>query len=327
MSVLVVGSVAYDTVSTPESIRQDSLGGSATYFSISSSFFTKVSMVAVVGEDFTNEDIQILKSRHIDLTNLEIKQGDTFKWEGIYSTENLNTRSTLDTRLNVFENFSPNLKGSQRRCPYLFLANINPELQINVLSQMESRPKLVALDSMNLWIDSKNELLKDAIANVDVVFMDEGETREFAKENNLVKAAKYIQSLGPKIIVVKRGENGVLLFNNHDTFSAPAFPIDQVVDPTGAGDSFAGGFLGYLASSNDLSNEGFKRAIIVGSVMGSFCVEEFGVERTSGLSSQEIWTRIDSFIKLTQLSPEKELPNWNNLFAGEDIFVPPTNTK
>ena len=228
----------------------------------------------------------------------------------------MNVRDTIDTQLNVLILFNPVVPKKHLSTDFVMLGNVIPSVQLQVLNQFNKKPKLLAMDTMNLWIDTTNNQLKNIIKKVDAIIINENEAKTLSGETNYINAAEKLRNLGARIVLIKRGEYGVSLFGEDFTFSAPAFPIDQVVDPTGAGDSFAGGFLGYLASSNDLSNEGFKRAIIVGSVMGSFCVEEFGVERTSGLSSQEIWTRIDSFIKLTQLSPEKELPNWNNLFAG-----------
>ncbi|MDA0770881.1 MAG: PfkB family carbohydrate kinase [Chloroflexi bacterium] len=306
MSILVVGSVAYDTVNTPSGSRVDSLGGSAMYFSISSSYFTGVSLVAVVGEDFDQKHVQLLESHKVDVSGLERRSGKTFRWSGVYSTEDVNTRSTLDTQLNVFAEFSPKLTAEQRRENYLFLANIDPELQLEVLGQMESRPKLVALDSMNFWIEGKNSELNEIIRNVDVLFMDEGEAREFSGQPNLIKAAKHIMSVGPKTVIIKRGEHGVLLFQGDSIFAAPAFPLESVVDPTGAGDSFAGGFMGYLAATDDLTPNGFRRATVLGSVMGSFCVEDFSADRIGHLSSDVIEARFREFAALSSFNPLAE---------------------
>lgn len=303
MSILVVGSVAYDTVKTPSGSRQDSLGGSAMYFSVSSSYFTAISLVAVVGDDFEESHVRMLEAHKVDVSGLERQSGQTFRWSGVYGTEDVNTRSTLDTQLNVFADFSPKLSETQRRQDYLFLANIDPELQLDVLNQMATRPKLVALDSMNFWIEGKNNALNEIIKNVDVLFMDEGEAREFSGQANLVKAARHIREMGPKIVVVKRGEHGVLLFNGDSVFAAPAFPLETVVDPTGAGDSFAGGFMGYLSATNDLSLDGFRRATVLGSVMGSFCVEDFSADRIGHLNSEDIDTRFRAFADLSNFSP------------------------
>lgn len=313
MSVLVVGSVAYDTVNTPVGNRQDALGGSATYFSIASSYFTSVSVVAVVGEDFLPEHVQLLESHRVDVSGLESRPGKTFRWTGVYGTEDLNTRETLDTQLNVFADFSPNLSEDQRAREYLFLANIDPKLQSDVLGQMNTRPKLVALDTMNFWIDGKNDALVNAISQVDVLFMDEGEARQFSGKANLIMAAKHIQSLGPRTVVIKRGEHGVLLFHDQAIFAAPAFPLENVVDPTGAGDSFAGGFIGYLAASGDLSNHGFRRATVLGSVMGSFAVENFSTDRVASLSHQDIDSRFRAFANLSHfdhLNEDEHLPRY-----------------
>jgi sugar/nucleoside kinase (ribokinase family) len=312
MSVLVVGSVAYDSVNTPVGSRKDALGGSATYFSISCSYFTPVSVVAVIGEDFLPEHVELLKSHKVDVAGLERRQGKTFRWAGVYGTEDVNTRETLDTQLNVFADFSPELNSEQRKHSYLFLANIDPILQSDVLSQMDARPQLVALDTMNFWIEGKTDDLVAAVKSVDVLFMDEGEAREFAGQANLVKAARHITSLGPHTVVIKRGEHGVLLFHGDTVFAAPAFPLENVVDPTGAGDCFAGGFMGYLAATGDLSVDGFRRATILGSVMGSFAVENFSTDRVASLTHSDIENRFRGFADLSRFNPlgnNETLPN------------------
>ena len=260
MSLLVVGSVAYDSVRTPAGSRERALGGSAVYFSIAASRFADVSLVGIVGEDFERAHIETLKSRGVDVSGLERAQGKTFHWAGVYSTEDVNQRETLDTQLNVFEEFNPTLSPEQRESDFVFLANIDPALQLSVLEQMERRPKLVALDSMNFWIDGRREDLDRIVREVDLFFLDEGEARSYAREANIVRAAKRIQGMGPRAVVVKRGEHGVLVFDGDDMFSAPAFPLDSVVDPTGAGDSFAGGFMGLLAATGDTSHSGIRRA-------------------------------------------------------------------
>ena len=246
MTVLVVGSVAYDSVKTPTGSREDSLGGSATYFSIGISRFAPVSLIAVIGEDFQEQHIDLLRSHGVDVGGLLRQKGNTFRWAGEYFSADLNARNTLDTQLNVFADFSPKLNAEQRRSPYLFLANIDPELQLDVLDQMEQRPELVALDSMNFWIDGKRQALNKVVGEADVLFMDEGEARDYAQEGNLVTAARSIMAKGPGAVVVKRGEHGVLVFSGDSIFSAPAFPLDHVVDPTGAGDTFASGFMATL---------------------------------------------------------------------------------
>ena len=314
MSVLVVGSVAYDSVSTSAGSRGDALGGSAMYFSISSSYFTPVSLVAVVGDDFRDEHIDLLKSHDVDVSGLERRHGKTFRWSGVYGTEDLNTRETLDTQLNVFADFSPKLEAKHRESPYLFLANIEPSLQLDVLDQMKSRPKVVALDTMNFWIDGNQESLRKIVEQVDVVFMDEGEARTFGGEVNVVKAAKRISAMGPSTVVVKRGEHGVLVFSGGSIFAAPAFPLEAVVDPTGAGDCFAGGFMGYLASTGDTGPEGMRRAAVLGSVMGSFAVESFSADRIGSLGHEEIEERFRAFTDLSRFEALKDgesLP-WRN---------------
>ena len=311
MSLLVVGSVAYDSVQTPAGSRNDALGGSATYFSIAGSYFTSVSLLAVVGDDFRCEDVRLLESHAVDVSGMERRPGKTFRWAGVYGTEDMNTRDTLDTQLNVFADFSPSLGPEHRNHAYLFLANINPELQLDVLNQMEERPRLVALDTMNFWIEGNIGKLTEVIRAVDIVFMDESETRTFAGEANLAKAARKIMSLGPTGVVVKRGEHGVLLFKGESILAAPALVLERVVDPTGAGDSFAGGFIGYLAATGDLDDRSFRRAAAVGSVMGSFAVESFSADRIGSLTQEEIGARFRCFTGLTQFAPlgdEESLP-------------------
>ena len=240
MEVLVVGSVAYDTVRTPAGYRANALGGSGAYFSVAGSYFSPVSLVAVVGEDFAPVDMEVLRFHGVDVSGLETKPGKTFRWSGQYGAEDVNTRDTLDTQLNVFAEFAPRLGAVHRARDYLFLANIDPSLQLDVLVQMSGRPKLVALDTMNFWIDGNKDSLRRVVEKVDLLFMDEGEARSFSGEANLVAAAGSIMAMGPSAVVVKRGEHGVLLFQGDGTFAAPAFPLERVVDPTGAGDCFRG---------------------------------------------------------------------------------------
>ena len=303
MSVLVVGSVAYDSVKTHAGSREDALGGSAAYFSVASSYFTSVSVVAVVGDDFLAEHVELLTSHGVDTSGLARAKGATFRWSGVYGMEDFNTRETLDTQLNVFGDFAPSLTPDHRRLPYLFLANIDPGLQLDVLRQMEERPALVALDSMNFWIDIKPDGLTEVVGSVDLLFVDEGEARQLAGEVNLIKAARSIQALGPRTVVIKRGEHGVLLFRGEEIFAAPAFPLESVVDPTGAGDSFAGGFMGYLAATGDLSPGGFRRAAVLGTVMGSFTVESFSLDRLASLIHSEIDSRFRAYTALSQFPP------------------------
>jgi sugar/nucleoside kinase (ribokinase family) len=297
MAIVVVGTVAFDTVETPFGKGENVLGGSATYFSTSASFFADVSLVAVVGEDFPREHIDFLHSRDINTDGLLRIPGKTFHWTGKYGYD-LNEAQTLDTQLNVLMEFKPELPESYRNADYLFLANIDPELQLEVLSQVRS-PKLVACDTMNFWISSKPEALKQVLQKVDIVVINEGEARQFTGEANLVKAAKKIMELGCKRLVVKRGEYGVLMFTPETVFAAPAYPLEEVFDPTGAGDTFAGGFMGYLASTGNLSEESIRQGIIFGSVMASFNVEDFSLDRLRTLEYSEIEARYRSFKAMT----------------------------
>lgn len=304
MSIVVVGTVAFDTVETPFGRGENVLGGSATYFSTSASFFSDVSLVAVVGEDFPEEHVQFLQSRNIDTAGLQRIPGKTFHWTGKYGYD-LNEAQTLDTQLNVLTEFKPDLPTSYRDAEYLFLANIDPDLQMEVLEQVR-QPKLVACDTMNFWISSKPEALKKVLQKVDIVVINEGEARQFTGEANLVKAARAIIGLGCKRLVVKRGEYGVLMFTPDSVFAAPAYPLEEVFDPTGAGDTFAGGFMGYLANTGDLSEEGIRQAIVFGSVMASFNVEDFSLERMKRLDYHEIEARYKSFKSLTTF---RDLPS------------------
>ena len=318
MSILVVGSVGYDTVETPAGIREDTLGGSATFFSVSGSYFAPVSMVAVVGEDFTAASVDLLKAHRVDVSGLQRAPGRTFRWSGVYGRDDVNSRETLDTQLNVFADFDPQLSLEHRSSPYLFLANIDPELQLNVLRQMEERPRLVAADTMNFWIDGKLDSLREVVRSVDVLFVDEHEVRQFAAPHvgsvNVVRAARFIQSMGPETVIVKRGEHGVIQFMGDSVFAAPAYPLDTVVDPTGAGDSFAGGFMGYLAGAGDLGPEAFRRAAVVGCVMGSFAVESFSVERLSTLEQSEVAGRFHDFSDISRFDGLKDMETlpWRN---------------
>jgi len=297
MGIVVVGTVAFDTVETPFGRGENVLGGSATYFSTSASFFSDVSLVAVVGEDFPEEHVQFLKSRDIDISGLARIPGKTFHWTGKYGYD-LNEAQTLDTQLNVLMEFRPDLPESYRDAEYLFLANIDPELQMQVLEQVR-KPRLVACDTMNFWISSKPDALKKVLQKVDIVVINEAEARQFTGEANLVKAARRIIALGCKRLVVKRGEYGVLMFTADSVFAAPAYPLEQVFDPTGAGDTFAGGFMGYLANTGDLSEDGIRQAIVFGSVMASFNVEDFSLDRMKRLEYSEIEARYKNFKSLT----------------------------
>ena len=295
--LLVVGSVALDSVKTPFGEANEVLGGSATYFSTAASFFTNVELIAVVGEDFPEHHLKFLKSRGVDLAGLERRPGRTFRWKGEY-TYQLNEAHTLDTKLNVFESFRPKIPPAYQAPDLLFLGNIDPELQLSVLEQVR-RPALVACDTMNFWIERKRDALWRVLEKVDVLIVNDGEARGLGQSPNLVQVAKTILARGVKHLIIKRGEYGVLMFNHKQTFAAPAFPLEVVKDPTGAGDTFAGGFMGYLASTGNFSEESFRRATIFGSVMASFTVEAFSLDRLRGLDYKEIEQRFREFKQLT----------------------------
>jgi sugar/nucleoside kinase (ribokinase family) len=298
--LLVVGSVALDSVATPFGAVREALGGSATFFSYAASFFTGVRLLATVGEDFPREHLELLRGRGVDIASLQVSKGRTFRWAGEYGYD-LNEAKTLDTQLNVFADFKPVLAPELRKIPYLFLANIDPVLQLDVLHQMEERPRLVALDTMNFWIRGKREDLGRVLAEVDVVTINDGEARELAGEPNLVRATRAIAAMGPKTVVVKRGEYGALMFCEGAFFMVPAYPLDSVYDPTGAGDSFAGGFVGYLAATDRVDAPAMRRALVYGSVVASFAVEDFSLNRLTRLTRDEIDQRYEAFGDLTRL--------------------------
>lgn len=300
MSILVVGSVAFDSIQTPFGEVDEVLGGSGCYFSTSASFFTDVSLVAVVGDDFPQEHIDFLQSRNIDLTGLQKSPGATFRWKGRYEYD-LNEAHTLETHLNVFETFQPQLPESYCDAEYVFLANIDPELQLDVLQQVKN-PRLVACDTMNFWIDGKKQALIKTLGRVDILVINEAEVRQLADEPNLIKAAEIIRSFGPKTLVVKRGEYGVLMFGEGSIFSAPAYPLEEVFDPTGAGDTFAGGFVGYLAATRNLTEHNLRKAIVFGTVMASFTVEKFSLERLKEIDYAEIESRYKRIKLLTDFA-------------------------
>ncbi len=295
--LLVVGSVALDTVTTPFGEVSEVLGGSATYFATAASYFTSVDLIAVVGEDFPQQHVTFLKSRGIDLAGLEHRPGHTFRWKGEY-THQLNEAHTLDTQLNVFESFKPTIPEQYRSPEMLFLGNIDPELQLDVLNRV-SRPKLVACDTMNFWIERKRDALWRVLENVDVLIINDGEARALGQTPNLVHVAKETLARGPKHLIVKRGEYGVLMFNRQHTFGAPAFPLELIRDPTGAGDTFAGGMMGYLAATGNLSESALRQAVVFGSVMASFTVESFSLDRVRALDYKEIEARFREFKRLT----------------------------
>jgi len=309
MSLLVVGSVAYDSVETPFGKVEQALGGSATYFSLSASFFTSVRLVACVGRDFKQEHRSLLETRNIDLEGLQVLEGETFRWSGTYSYD-LNDAKTLDTQLNVFSDFSPELPERYRQSEFVFLGNIDPDLQRRVVSQVKS-PKVVACDTMNYWIEGNFASLLETLKGVDLLVINDAETRQLAQESNLVKAARKIMTWGPRALVVKRGEYGVVKFGlddekQLDVFGAPAYPLEDVFDPTGAGDTFAGGLMGYLAGTGRTDDQAIRQAIIFGSVMASFNVERFSVERLSELTFAEVELRYREFKKLMHFDDVSE---------------------
>ena len=300
MSLLTVGSVAFDAIETPFGKTDKIIGGAGTYIALSASFFEKdQKIVSVVGEDFPQEMIDVLKSKNVDVEGLQIKQGEkTFFWSGRYHND-MNSRDTLITELNVLENFDPIIPASYQGVDYLLLGNLSPIVQRQVIERLETRPKLVAMDTMNFWMDIMLDELKKTLELVDVLIINDEEARQLSGEYSLVKASKVIRAMGPKFLIIKKGEHGALLFHENDVFFAPALPLEEVFDPTGAGDTFAGGFMGYIASTDDISFENMKRAIIAGSAAASFCVEKFGTEQLLNIDSADLANRIQQFVALT----------------------------
>lgn len=301
MPLLVVGSVAFDTLESPYGKVERTVGGAATYFAVSASFFTHVNLVAIVGDDFSKADARIFHGRTINIDGLERAPGKSFFWAGKYS-QNLNERVTLVTELNVFADFKPKLPDHYRKSKYVFLANIAPDLQRDVLQQVKGTPKLVAMDTMNYWISGSNAELRETLKHVDILMINDTETRELSSEHNLLRAAKHIFKMGPSALVIKRGEYGAMLVDKNGVFCVPAFPLEEPHDPTGAGDCFAGGFMGYLADAGSQSDAALRRAMVYGSVLGSFAVEEFGLDRLRRLKKAEIHARARHFLKLTQFT-------------------------
>ncbi|HUI76247.1 MAG TPA: PfkB family carbohydrate kinase [Candidatus Acidoferrum sp.] len=301
MSLLVVGSVAFDALESPYGKVDRIIGGAATYFAVAASFFSRVNLVAVVGDDFTELDADIFKGRPIDTVGLERAEGKSFFWAGRYS-ENLNERVTLTTELNVFAQFQPKLPETYRSSKHVFLANIAPDLQRSVLQQVHGRSRLVALDTMNYWIERTPDELRETLKQVDILMINDSETRQLSSEHNLLRAARHIFKMGPSALVIKRGEYGAMLVDSKGVFCVPAFPLEEPHDPTGAGDSFAGGFMGYLAGCGQKTDAALRRAMVYGSVMGSFAVEQFGPERLRKLKRSEIHARARHFLKLTQFT-------------------------
>jgi len=297
MSILAVGTVAFDSIETPRGFAERVLGGSASYFAVAASFFSPVKIVGVVGEDFPEDYLEIFSQRGVDLQGLKRAPGETFHWRGRYH-EDLNVRDTVELRLNVLTGFSPTLPESYRDAEYVFLGNIDPGMQIEVLSQLR-RMRLVACDTMDHWIQGSGEALRKLLRRIEMLIINDSEARLLSGEHNIVRAARSILKMGPKVVLIKRGEYGVLQFSDSSIFSTPAYPLEEVFDPTGAGDSFAGGFLGHLARSGDHGQGGLRRAIVYGSVVASFTVEDFGLQRLTRLSVEEIEERYQRFIELT----------------------------
>lgn len=303
MSLLAVGTVAFDDIETPLGRAEKVIGGAATYILLAASYFTKdLKLVSVVGDDFPTETLDFMRNRGIDTAGLQVRLGEkSFYWAGRYH-RNMNDRDTLDTQLNVLATFDPVLPASYTNAEFLMLGNLTPSVQMRVIGQMTHRPRLIALDTMNFWMNTSLESLLEVLQKIDILTINDEEARQLSGEYSLVKAAKKIHALGPKYLIIKKGEHGALLFEGDHVFFAPAMPLAEVVDPTGAGDTFAGGFMGYLASTGDLSFENMKRAVIYGSAMASFCVEKFSIERLINLTPEEISERVGQFARLVNFS-------------------------
>ncbi len=301
MSLLTVGTVAFDDIETPTGRAEKVVGGACTYISLAASYFVDtVRVVSVVGDDFPEATLEYLRHRGVDLEGLQIKEGEkSFFWAGRYHS-NFNSRDTLDTQLNVLATFDPVLPESYRNSDYLMLGNLTPQVQMRVLEQLTHRPKLVALDTMNFWMDIALADLLKVIEKIDVLTINDEEARQLSGEHSLLKAARVIHEMGPKYLIIKKGEHGALLFHRGQIFFAPALPLAEVTDPTGAGDTFAGGFMGWIAKTDDTSFENMKRAVVYGSAMGSFCVEKFGIERLKGLTPAMIKNRVEEFAELVR---------------------------
>ena len=300
MTNLIVGTVAFDAIETPYGKTDKIIGGAATYISLAASFFTdKLNLVSVVGGDFPKSAIKMLENHNVDTKGLQIKENEkTFFWSGKYHN-NMNSRDTVETQLNVLETFDPIVPKEFSSSDFLMLGNLVPSVQQKVLDQMSQRPKLIVLDTMNFWMDNCLDDLLEALKNVDVLTINDEEAQQLSGENNLITAAKKIKTMGPKYLVIKKGEHGALLFGENKMFYAPAMPLENVFDPTGAGDSFAGGFIGYLSKSNDLTFENMKAAVIYGSVMASFCVEKFGTEKLTEITQEDVKRRAEEFVNLS----------------------------
>ncbi len=305
MSLLVVGSMAYDDIITPAKEANNALGGSATYFSAAASFFTPVNLVAVVGEDFAHQEIAFLRERGVDLDGLKTEPGKTFRWKGRYLS-NMNDRETIFTHLNVFESFNPQLPEKYRDSQYVFLANISPELQHSVISQVR-KPRFVAMDTMNFWITGSLQALRRTLSQVNALVVNDSEIKMLSGEDNLIKACRIVQEMGPQTLIIKKGEHGALMVHDKSYFYCPAFPVELLLDPTGAGDTFAGGFMGYLALTDSVSEENLRRAVVFATAMASFCVEDFSVGRMRDLSRDEISGRVNALRAMTTFDED---PYW-----------------
>lgn len=307
MSIVTVGTVAFDAIETPFGKTDKIVGGAATYIAWSASFFTPdINMVSIIGDDFDMEELEKLRKKGVNTDGIEIKKGGkSFFWSGKYHLD-MNSRDTLATELNVLTEFDPVLPDAYKNADFLMLGNIEPTLQLKVIQQMEKRPKLIIMDTMNFWMDNTLEQLMETIKHVDVLTINDEEARQLSGEYSLVKAAKKIFTMGPKFLVIKKGEHGALLFHKDKVFFAPALPLEEVFDPTGAGDTFAGGFVGWLDKTKDISFDNMKRAVIFGSTMASFCVEKFGTERLKSLSQDDVQARIEDFLDLMQVEIDFE---------------------
>jgi sugar/nucleoside kinase (ribokinase family) len=307
MSLVVIGTVAFDAIETPFGKTDKIVGGAATFASLAASYFyDKVKVVAVVGDDFPQQDIDSFAQHHIDTEGLQVKQGEkSFFWSGRYHND-MNSRDTLITELNVLANFDPIIPESYQDCEYLMLGNLTPQVQQTVINRLRNRPKLIVMDTMNFWMDIAMNDLLETIKMVDVLTINDAEARQLSGEYSLVKAARKILTMGPKYLIIKKGEHGALLFHENQVFSAPALPLAEVFDPTGAGDTFAGGFIGYLAKVGTINFDHMKNAIIYGSALASFCVEKFGTEKIKNLSNEEVASRVQEFVKLAKFDIESE---------------------
>jgi len=304
MTVLVVGSIALDSVETPFGRAENVLGGSAVFFAASASLLTDVQMVGVVGSDYPVDQLDVLAERGVDLSGIERAQGESFRWRGRYRHD-LNTAETLETRLGVFSHFRPKIPEAFRDAPFVFLGNIDPRLQLDVLQQVQ-KPQLVACDTMNFWIESRRSDLLELLGHVDLITLNDAEARQLSEEANLVKAARWIQAHGPKTVIIKKGEHGALMFGPRSVFFSPAFPLENVFDPTGAGDAFAGGFIGYLARCGTITDTNLRRAVVYGSAMGSLAVERFSITRFLEINEDDIAARVQEFRRLVSI--EQEIP-------------------